>query len=139
MILSKLWTYHFGELHIQKIDGALIFTVLENKSPNLGLCQKGENRLAINFHDTRPPKMVCPLIITQKLSSLPKYGSQTPSRTYFAPHPVFAKTHKNLCVVHKHGFECKIRSTGSSTPIFWVQSYQRTYLCKAYRPGESYR
>ena len=37
IILSKLWTCHCGELCINKIDGALIFAVLEN-NPKIWDC-----------------------------------------------------------------------------------------------------
>ena len=109
------------------------------QSQNFGLCQNGENRFAINFLIVHPPKMVWRLIVAQKTSWLPKYGGQTPSITYLASPPVFVQTHRNSCVVHKHAFDCQIRNTGSSAPIFCMQSCQGIYLCRAHRPGESGR
>ncbi len=106
------------------------------QSPNFGLCQDAENQRDIDFYSAQAPQTVVHSLITSNTSSAPKYGGRTPSKTYLACPPVFVHKHRNWGFVHNHVFGCQIRSTGSSGPIFWVQSYREAYLCIVYQSGE---
>ena len=107
-----------------------------HETPNLGLCQDAENQRSIDFYNAQPPRAIVHSFILSNPSPAPKYGGRTPSFTNLACPSMFVYKHRNWGFVHKHVFGFQIRSTGSSGPIFWVQSYPEAYLYRAYRSGE---
>ena len=92
--------------------------------------------LASFFVMTYPQKRLCIHLYHKNLVRPQNMGAKLPTQRICHVLPWLRKTHRNWCVVHKHGFGWQIRSTGSSAPIFWVQSYRGAYSCIAYQSGE---
>ena len=76
--------------------------------------------LASFFVMTYPQKRLCIHLYHKNLVRPQNMGAKLPTQRICHVLPWLRKTHRNWCVVHKHGFGWQIRSTGSSAPIFWV-------------------
>ena len=91
IILSKLWTCHCGELCINKIDGALIFAVLENNPKIWDCVRRVKIGLRSIFGMLISPQWYGALLEHKNLVHSQNLGAKLPVDRIYHAHPCLRK------------------------------------------------